>query len=408
MKPLAAILLTGIAFAQTPDDGRRQFDSRCASCHGGDGAGGEHGPAIVFRLASRTDEQLATVVRDGLPNLGMPAFKLTDQEMKELVGFMRTLRPRRGQGPVPVKVETVDGRKLDGMALNLSSDDMQLQTAAKQLLLLRKVREKYREVTSQTDWPSYNGDTRGHRYSPLKQINRDNIARLAPKWVFPLTNTSPLQGTPVVAGGIMYVTSANECYALDAGSGRRIWHYQRARTKGLVGNAAGGVNRGAAVAGERVFMVTDHAHLIALNRSTGALLWETEMADWRQNYNATGAPLAVGSLVVTGTSGGDEGVRGFVVAFDQATGKEAWRFWTVPRPGEPKADSWQGKGIDHPGATTWLTGTYDPELDTIYWPTGNPSPDLIGDDRGGDNLYSDSVIALSAKTGVLKWHFQFT
>ncbi len=214
--------------------------------------------------------------------------------------------------------------------------------------------------------------------------------------------------TPVVVDGVMYVTSANECYALDAGAGREIWHYQRPRTKGLVGNAAGGVNRGVGVAGDRLFMVTDHAHVIALNRFTGALLWETEMADWHQNYNATGAPLAVGNLVVTGTSGGDEGVRGFVAAFDQATGKEVWRFWTVPRPGEPKAETWQGKGIEHPGATTWLTGTYDPELDTVYWPTGNPSPDLIGDDRGGDNLYSDSIVALDAKTGRLKWHFQFT
>ena len=158
----------------------------------------------------------------------------------------------------------------------------------------------------------------------------------------------------------MYVTSANECYALDAGSGREIWHYQRPRTKGLIGNAAGGVNRGVGVAGDRVFMVTDHAHLIALNRFTGALLWETEMADWRQNYNATGAPLPVGNLVVTGTSGGDEGVRGFVAAFDQATGKEVWRFWTVPRRGEPGSETWQGKGIEHPGGTTWMTGAYDP------------------------------------------------
>src|SRR5882762_3783904 len=407
MKPLAALFLTGIALAQAPDAGRRQFDSRCAVCHGGDGAGGEHGPAIVFRLASRTDEQLATVVRDGLPNLGMPAFKLTDQEMKELIGFMRTLRPRRGQGPVPVKVETVDGRKLDGMALNLSSDDMQLQ-AGKQLLLLRKVGEKYREVTSQTDWPSYNGDTRGHRYSPLKQINRDNIARLAPKWVFPLTNTSPLQGTPVVAGGIMYVTSANECYALDAGSGRRIWHYQRPRTRNLTGNAAGGINRGVALSGDRIFMVTDHAHIIALNRLTGDLLWDTEMADWHQNYNATSAPLAVGNLVVTGTAGGDEGVRGFLAAFDQSTGKEVWRFWTAPKAGEPNAETWKGKDLEHPGSATWFTGSYDPQLDTIYWQTGNPGNDLNGDQRAGDNLYSCSILALDAKSGKLKWHYQFT
>jgi alcohol dehydrogenase (cytochrome c) len=214
--------------------------------------------------------------------------------------------------------------------------------------------------------------------------------------------------TPVVVEGVMYVTSANELYALDAGSGREIWRYQRPRTKGLIGNAAGGVNRGVGVAGDRVFMVTDHAHVIAINRHTGSLLWETEMADWRQNYNATGAPLPVGNLVITGTSGGDEGVRGFVAAFDQATGKEVWRFWTVPAPGERGAETWQGKGIAHPGGTTWMTGAYDPQLDTLYWPVGNPGPDLIGDDRLGDNLYTDSVVALDPKTGALKWHFQFT
>jgi alcohol dehydrogenase (cytochrome c) len=133
--------------------------------------------------------------------------------------------------------------------------------------------------------------------------------------------------------------------------------------QGLVGNAAGGISRGVAVAGDRLFMVTDHAHVISLNRFTGALLWETQMADWRQNYNATGAPLVVGNLVVTGTSGGDEGVRGFVAAFDQATGKEVWRFWTVPRPGEPKSETWR-KGINTRGHPRGC-GTYDPELDTV-------------------------------------------
>jgi alcohol dehydrogenase (cytochrome c) len=226
--------------------------------------------------------------------------------------------------------------------------------------------------------------------------------------MFTLRNTSQLQVTPVVADGVMYVTSANECYALDAGSGRQVWHYQRARTKDLIGNGAGGANRGVAVAGDRVFMLTDHAHLIAINRWTGGLVWETEMADYHQNYNATGAPLTVGNLVIAGTSGGDEGVRGFLAAFDQATGREVWRFWTVPKRGELGSETWQGNGIDHPGATTWMTGTYDADLDTVYWPVGNPGPDMIGDDRGGDNLYSDSVVALDPKTGKLKWHFQFT
>ena len=163
-----------------------------------------------------------------------------------------------------------------------------------------------------------------------------------------------------------------------------------------------------ALAGDRLFMVTDNAHVMALNRLTGDLLWETEMADWRQNYNAISAPLAVGNLVVTGTAAGDEGVRGFLAAFDQTTGKEVWRFWTVPKPGEPGSETWVGKEIEHPGSAAWFTGSYDPQLDTVYWQTGNPGNDLNGDYRGGDNLYSCSVVALDAKTGKLKWYFQFT
>src|SRR2546428_5648024 len=132
------------------------------------------------------------------------------------------------------------------------------------------------------------------------------------------------------------------------------------------------------------------------------------MADWHQNYNAASGPLMAGGVVVSGTAGGDEGARGFVAGFDPASGKEVWRFWTVPRPGEPGSETWQGKGIAHPGGATWMTGAYDPQLDTLYWPVGNPGPDLIGDDRGGDNLYTDSIVALDSKTGALKWHFQFT
>jgi alcohol dehydrogenase (cytochrome c) len=406
---LCALLSSSVAFGQTPEAGRLVFVSRCAGCHGSDGNGGELGPAIATRVPSRSDQELTALFKAGLPAAGMPAFpNMSDTETGDLIRYLRTLRPRTGVNPVRTKITLAGGGALEGLILNKSESDLQLLDDDRKIHLLRKSGEQYRPVTSQSDWPSYNGQTSGSRYSALAQITAGNVARVVPKWIFSIPNTSRLQVTPVVAGGVMYVTSANECYALDAGSGREIWHYQRPRTKGLVGNAAGGVNRGAAVAGERVFMVTDHAHLIALNRSTGALMWETEMADWHQNYNATGAPLPVGNLVVTGTSGGDEGVRGFVAAFDQATGREVWRFWTVPRPGEPKADTWRGKGIEHPGGTTWLTGTYDPELDTLYWPTGNPSPDLIGDDRPGDNLYSDSVLALDPKTGKLKWHFQFT
>ncbi len=408
MKLFIGLFSIGIALAQNPETGLRNYESRCVSCHGGDGAGGEHGPAIVSRIGAHNDTELTTIINEGLPNQGMPAFKMTDQESTDLIAFLRILRPRPGHGLTTATVETTDGRKLEGAVFNQSSDDMQLQTGDKRVHLLRKVGDKFREVTSQTDWPSYNGETRGNRYSTLNQIDRKNVVRLAPKWVFTLPNTAPLQATPVVMGGIMYMTSANECYALDAGAGRQIWHYQRPRTRNLTGNAAGGINRGVALAGDRLFMVTDHAHIIALNRFTGDLLWETEMADWHQNYNATSAPLIVGNLVVSGTAGGDEGVRGFIAAFDQATGKEVWRFWNVPKAGEPGSETWQGRDINHPGAVSWFTGSYDPELDTVYWQTGNPGNDLNGDERGGDNLYSCSIVALDAKSGKLKWYYQFT
>jgi alcohol dehydrogenase (cytochrome c) len=403
-----ALLWAAPAFAQTGDAGRRQYESLCASCHGADGNGGERGPAIVARLFARSDEGLAALVRDGLPAAGMPGLRVPDPELRALVAFLRSLRPRRGSPPPRVSVETVDGRTLRGVALNQTSGDMQLLSDEQRLQLLRRDGERYRRVTSQADWPTYHGRLDANRWSALAQIESSNLKRLAPSFSYSLGGGGALQTTPVVVDGVMYVTSVNECHALDAGNGRRIWEYRRPRSKGLAGDAASGINRGVAVAGDRLFMVTDHAHLIALDRHTGALLWDTEMADWRENYGATSAPLAAGGLVVSGSSGGDEGARGFVAAFDQATGKEAWRFWTVPKRGEPGSETWSGKAIDHPCATAWLTGSYDPALGTLYWPTGNPCPDYDGSERQGDNLYSDSILALDPKTGRLKWHFQYT
>lgn len=403
-----------IGFAQTASSGaasahgRANFEARCSGCHGADGNGGELGPSIIRRIANRDDAQLAAVIRDGLPTRGMPPNKVAEPEMKELVAFLRTLRRNTGLKPVRGRFETVDAKTLEGLVLNRTSDDVQLRTDDNAIHLLRKSGERYREVTSDRDWPTYNGDPGGNRFTDLSQINPRNVARLAPKWIFSLPNAANLEVTPVVVAGVMYVTSANECYALDAGNGRQIWHFQRPRTQGLIGNAASGINRGVAIAGERVFMVTDNAHLLALNRSTGEIVWETEMADWRQNYNATSAPLLAGGLLISGTAGGEEGVRGFVAAYDPATGKEKWRFWTVPKAGDPGSETWQGKGIEHGGGTTWFTGTYDAGSDTIYWPTGNPGNDYNGDERGGDDLYSDCILALEAKTGKLKWHYQTT
>jgi alcohol dehydrogenase (cytochrome c) len=306
-------------------------------------------------------------------------------------------------------ITTTTGQSLTGRVLNEGMSDLQLLTDDQKIHLLRKTETgRFREVTSQKDWPAYHGDPSGNRYTTLTQIDKTNIGRLAPKWIFPIANAPQIENTPVVVEGVMYVSSANEVWALDAGTGRQIWHYQRPRTKGLTGNAAIGFNRGVAVAGDRLFMLTDNAHMISLDRRHGELLWETEMADWHQNYNGTSAPLAVGDLVISGTAGGDEGVRGFIAAYDQSTGKEVWRVWTVPNPGEPGSETWQGKQTEHRGGASWMTGTYDPQLDLIYWPTGNPGLDYNGDERQGDNLYSDSILALEAKTGKMRWYFQFT
>jgi alcohol dehydrogenase (cytochrome c) len=407
---LVLVSVTSVVLAQAPQPhvGRAAFERTCARCHGADGQGGEMGPGITTRMALRTEQELAALVRDGIPAKGMPGVRLADAELRQLIAFARTLRPRRSEAPARVTVDTSGGAPLSGFSLNRAADGMQVLADDGTLHLLRKDGARHRRVTSQTDWPTYHGAPHGNRYSAVDQINRSTVDRLAPAWIFTVPGASRLEVTPLVVDGIMYVTAANECYALDAGSGRRIWHFSRPRSKGLAGDAASGINRGAAVAGGRLFMVTDDARLLALNRFTGELVWETRMADPSQNYGATSAPLVVGKLVIVGPSGGDEGIRGFVAAYETETGKEAWRFWTVPKPGEPGSETWVGTEVDHRCGAAWLTGTYDPDLDTLYWPTGNPCPDYDGSQRKGDNLYTDSILALEPSTGRLKWHFQYT
>ena len=404
---IGLLLVASSALAQTIDPGRQAFEARCARCHGADGTGGEMGPSIVLRLTMRDDQQLAGLIRDGLAERGMPPAQVADPEMAALVKFLRTIE-RRPAGALAASVtfQTTDGRTLEGQLLGEGFDDLQLRTADERVHLLRRAGDRVREVTSEAGWPTYNGDPGGNRYTSLTQIDRASVTRLAPQWMFTVPNASGLQGTPVVVDGIMYVTAPNECFALDAGSGRQIWHYQRPRTPGLA--TGGNANRGVGVAGDRVFMETDHAHVIALNRFTGILLWDTALDDWHNNYAASSAPLPAGNLVISGVSGGEHGANGFVAAHDQETGKEVWRFSTVPKPGQPGSETWQGKDIDHGGAPTWFTGSYDPQLDLVYWPVGNPSKEYNGDHRAGDNLYANCILALDRRTGGLKWYYQFT
>jgi alcohol dehydrogenase (cytochrome c) len=258
------------------------------------------------------------------------------------------------------------------------------------------------------DWTSYNGDYTGRRYSALREINTANVHQLRAAWVFHPGNSQNLEATPVVVRGVMFVTSANDVFALDGRTGRQLWHYHRPVSSGLLDDAASHKNRGVAIWQNSVFVETDDAHLLSLDARSGGLLWDVEYADKTKAYGATAAPLVVKDQVIVGTSGGDSGVRGFVAAYDAATGKKRWQRWTIPAPGEFGSSSWPGDSYLHAGGTTWMPGTYDPELNTLYWTTSNASPDFVGDSRPGDDLYTACVLALDADTGDLKWYFQFT
>src|SRR6201993_3062721 len=263
-------------------------------------------------------------------------------------------------------------------------------------------------VPVSANWLSYNGDYTGRRYSDLREIDVNNVGQLRAQWVFHVPNSNHLEVTPVVVDGIMFVTSANDAYALDAQTGRTLWQYSRPITEGLIDDASQHHNRGVGIWHSRIYMETDNAHLLCLDARSGHLLWDVAYTDGNPNYGATSAPLVVKEKVLVGTSGGDDGVRGFVAAYDAETGKEAWRFWTIPGPGEFGSSSWPGESYKLGGGTTWMPGTFDPELNTMFWGTSNPAPDFDGGPRPGDDLYTDCLLALDPDSGKLKWYFQFT
>jgi PQQ-dependent dehydrogenase (methanol/ethanol family) len=448
--PAAGAAAAGEAAPGNPAAGERFFAGKgnCATCHMVRGRGGVLGPDLSAIGRDRRPAQIEQKLRDPEAAVATPAG--------------RGGRGGRG-GPPPyraVTVRTRNGQSIRGIAKNESAFDLQLLGMDGKLHLLSKdqvaevVPEKtlMPKVEATPDemrnlvaylsrltpdpnakatlsageigpgvpfadvaypkpgaWPTYDGNQSGNRFSPLTQIDTSNVERMAPKWMFTIPGAPrALEVTPVVVDGVMYVTSVNEAYALDARSGREIWHYSRPRSQGLAGDAASGINRGVAVLGDRVFMVSDNAHLFALHRFTGQLIWDVEMADSHENYGSTSAPLVVNDLVVAGVSGGDEGIRGFLDAYKASTGERVWRFWTIPAPREAGSESWSGRALEHGCGATWLTGTYDPESKLLYWPTGNPCPDYNGDERKGDNLYTASVLALDPAVGKLKWYYQFT
>jgi outer membrane protein assembly factor BamB len=257
------------------------------------------------------------------------------------------------------------------------------------------------------NWLTYSGNYAGHRFSPLTRITPANVSGLRVKWAYQFENRRT-EVSPLVVDGVMYITAPNRAAALDARTGRELWTWSRPVPKDYQPIGFGRVSRGPAILGDRLFVATLDCYLVALDLRSGIERWSAKVEDYKPGYSMTLAPLAIRGKVLVGVSGGEAGIRGFVDAYDAATGKRAWRFYTVPGPGEPGHETWSGDAWKTGGGSTWVTGSYDPELNLVYWGVGNPGPDWNPDSRPGDNRYTCSLVALDGDTGKLKWHFQFT
>lgn len=263
-------------------------------------------------------------------------------------------------------------------------------------------------TTNYADWLSYYGNYEGWRFSPLTDIDRQNVKRLQAAWMFQTGVPGQLQAAPIIADGILYLTAPyNHLFALNAETGDPVWKYVHPLPDDLR-ICCGPGNRGVAIADDKVFMATLDARLVALDRKTGAVVWNVEIDKYTDGYSATLAPLIVKDKIIVGIAGGEYGIRGYIDAYDVKTGERKWRRYTIPGEGEPGVETWAGDSWKNGGAPAWVTGVYDPDMDVLFWATGNPSPDWNGDSRAGDNLYSNSVLALDPENGAIKWYFQFT
>jgi len=257
-------------------------------------------------------------------------------------------------------------------------------------------------------WLTFGGDYFNQRHSPLTQITPDNVDGLVAQWTFQTNTLEKFETTPLLRDNVLYVTGpSNTAWAIDVRSGRTFWEYRRELPENLTA-CCGLVNRGFAMLGDTLYMTTLDAHLLAMDSATGRVVWDATMADYSIGYAATIAPLAVNDKIIVGVAGGEYGIRGFIDAYDAQTGQLAWRFYTIPGPGEPGNDTWAGDSWRTGGASVWVTGAYDPDHNLLYYGIGNPGPDYHSESRLGDNLYSDSIVALDADTGALRWHYQFT
>ena len=257
-------------------------------------------------------------------------------------------------------------------------------------------------------WLTFGGNYTNQRHSPLTQITPANVNRLVPLWTFQTGTLGNFETTSLLRDNVLYVTGPqNVAWAIDARTGRQIWRYRRELPPNLTA-CCGLVNRGFGVLGDKLFMVTLDAHLLALDMKTGTIAWDVTMQEYQNGYASTIAPIVVKDKVIVGVAGGEFGIRGFIDAYEAQTGKRAWRFYTIPGPGEPGHNTWAADSWKIGGVGVWVTGAYDPEQNLLFYGTGNPGPDYHSASREGDNLYSTSLVALDADTGVLRWHYQFT
>jgi alcohol dehydrogenase (cytochrome c) len=364
--------------------GKALFRYRCESCHG-PGAQGGTAPGLVGRDLTHgsSDWAVFRTVRDGIRGTAMLPHDLPSGDLWRLVAYIQDRS----------SMHAADGALRSEAALG------RLQVRSE---LLRAAH------TASADWPTYYGSYNGYRFSSLTNINRNNVVQLQARWIHELASRSArIEASPISASGRLFLTDPlGGVIALDAETGVQLWRYAREPSRNVM-LCCVTANRGVAVLDDKVFVATLDAHLIALDGGSGKVLWDVTIANYKDGYSSTGAPLVVKDMVVTGVAGSEFGVPGFVAAYDAQSGRLLWRFQTIPKPGEKGNASWAGESWRTGGVATWMTGTYDPTLDLIYWGTGNPAPDFDSSARAGDNLYSNSVVALKADTGALAWYFQY-
>ena len=362
-------------------NGARVFGRVCAECHG-DNARGRTGPDLLAAMGRMSDWGFFSTVKWGRPKTIMMPQPLSDLQIWQVLTFLRQ-------------------SSIDAAVGERASDPVAASPAVSQQMLLSAGRSG--------DWLTYSGNYAGHRHSSLNQITNHNVQHLRLAWAAQLPADSPtLESSPIVVGDRMFVTQSPEgVTALNAKTGAVLWAFHRPVPSNIP-LCCGSQNRGVAVFDRNVYVATLDAHLLALDAATGAKIWDIQVADWRQGYSITAAPLIVDDRVIIGIAGGDFGIRGFITAYSVKDGSQLWRTYTIPGPGEAGHESWGGNSWQHGGVSTWTTGSYDPALGLLYWGTGNPDPVFNPATRPGKNLYACSLLALDVSTGNLRWYYQFT